>query len=231
MRMIGIIGGMSWASTVLYYERLNRLAEARSGGRAAAELLLRSVDFPRVAAMQAAGEWDALGDMMAAEARRLADAGAGILLIAANTMHLFADRVMAASGLPLVHIADATAGAIRAAGLSRPGLMATAFTMEKPFYTDRLRAAGLTPLIPGDADRAELHRIIYAELTRGIVTDASREAYRAIAARLVAAGADSLIFGCTEIGLLLDAADSPVPVFDTLELHCQAAVAAAFQGD
>ncbi|MFD1809634.1 aspartate/glutamate racemase family protein [Gemmobacter lanyuensis] len=189
--------------------------------------MIRSLDFAPVAAAQAAGDWAALGQMLNTEARRLEEGGADLLLLATNTMHKVADTMMAGVSIPLIHIADATATAIRQAGLTRPGLMATAFTMEQSFYTDRLRAAGLDPLVPSAEDRATTHRIIYDELCRDQVLPASRSAYEGIAARLAADGADCLILGCTEVGMLLSAANSPLPVFDTVAIHCAAALEAA----
>lgn len=227
MKTIGILGGMSAASTVIYYRQLCDLTRARLGGLHSPQLLLRSLDFAPVAAAQAAGDWAALGQMLNTEARRLEEGGADLLLLATNTMHKVADTMMAGVSIPLVHIADATATAIRQAGLTRPGLMATAFTMEQSFYTDRLRAAGLDPLVPSAEDRATTHRIIYDELCRDQVLPASRSAYEGIAARLAADGADCLILGCTEVGMLLSAANSPLPVFDTVAIHCAAALEAA----
>lgn len=227
MKTIGILGGMSAASTVIYYRQLCDLTRARLGGLHSPQLLIRSLDFAPVAAAQAAGDWAALGQMLNTEARRLEKGGADLLLLATNTMHKVADTMMAGVSIPLIHIADATATAIRQAGLTRPGLMATAFTMEQSFYTDRLRAAGLDPLVPSAEDRATTHRIIYDELCRDQILPASRSAYEGIAARLAADGADCLILGCTEVGMLLSATNSPLPVFDTVAIHCAAALEAA----
>ncbi|MGO4853185.1 aspartate/glutamate racemase family protein [Phaeovulum sp. W22_SRMD_FR3] len=224
MKVIGILGGMSAASTALYYAEINRLVAERRGGLHSAEILLRSVDFAPIAALQAAGDWAAAGAILARHAAALQAGGAEMILLATNTMHKLAPEIAAASDLPFLHIGDATAAAIRAAGLQRPGLMATAFTMEQRFYTDRLRAAGLAPVLPGVGDRAEVHRIIYEELCRNQIRPESRRAYEAVAERLAAAGADCLILGCTEVGMLLNAQNVPVPVFDTLALHCRAAV-------
>lgn len=227
MRVIGILGGMSAASTQTYYRLLCEMTRDRLGPMHSPELLIRSLDFAPVAAAQAAGDWAGLGRLLNREARALQAGGARLIVLATNTMHKLADEMMAGLDLPLVHIADATAAAIRAAGLQRPGLMATAFTMEQDFYTGRLRAAGLDPLVPGPADRAETHRIIYDELVRDVVTAPSRASYEAIAARLADQGADSLILGCTEVGMLLHAGNVPVPVFDTVHIHCAAALDAA----
>lgn len=227
MHTIGILGGMSAASTQIYYRLLCDLTRERLGPMHSPELLIRSLDFAPIAAAQAAGDWTGLGRLLNREARALQAGGARILVLATNTMHKLADEMMAGLDLRLVHIADATAAAIRAEGLSRPGLMATAFTMDQAFYTGRLRAAGLAPMVPEAADRAETHRIIYEELVRDIVREPSRQSYEAIAARLAAAGADCLILGCTEVGMLLNQRNVPVPVFDTVKVHCQAALDAA----
>ncbi|WP_259444878.1 aspartate/glutamate racemase family protein [Neotabrizicola shimadae] len=225
--MIGILGGMSAASTQIYYRLLCELTRDRLGPKHSPELLIRSLDFAPIAAAQAAGDWDGLGRLLNREAKALQAGGAEVLLLATNTMHKLADEMTAGVGLPMVHIADATARAIRAAGLSRPGLMATAFTMEQDFYTGRLRAAGLAPVVPGAEDRAETHRIIYEELVQDVVSEPSRQSYEAIAGRLAAAGADCLILGCTEVGMLLNQGNVPVPVFDTVKIHCETALEAA----
>ncbi len=224
MKTIGILGGMSAASTQIYYRELCDLTRRRLGGLHSPELLIRSLDFAAVEALQMAGDWDEAGRRLNGEARALERGGAELLILATNTMHKLADEMMRDVGVPLIHIADATAAAIKAAGLSSPGLMATAFTMEQRFYTDRLRAAGLRPVLPNDDDRADTHRIIYHELCKDITTPASEAAYVAIAARLAAAGADSLILGCTEVGMLLNQDNVPVPVFDTTLIHCASAL-------
>ncbi|WP_066452599.1 aspartate/glutamate racemase family protein [Castellaniella caeni] len=227
MKIIGILGGMSAASTQIYYRQICHLARERLGGLHSPELLIRSLDFARIEALQVAGAWDQAGDILNREARALERGGADFLVLATNTMHKLAAPMMAGVGIPLLHIADATAAAISQRGLRAPGLMATAFTMEQSFYTDRLRAAGLAPLIPDAADRATTHRIIYDELCCDITTPASEAAYIAIAQRLVERGADSLILGCTEVGMLLDQGKVSVPVFDTTLIHCDAAIAQA----
>ncbi|NHF71742.1 aspartate/glutamate racemase family protein [Paracoccus xiamenensis] len=228
MRPIGILGGISWVSTAHYYATLNRMAAARMGGLHSARILLHSVDFAPIAQMQKDGDWQGAGDVLAEAARGLEAAGAGLLLIAANTMHLVADQVAAATDLPLIHIADATADAISAAGLKRPGLIATAYTMERRFYRDRLEAAGLTPVLPDPDARTGIHRIIFDELVRDQVSEDSRRYYEGVAADLVAQGADCVILGCTEVGLLLGSHNVPAPVFDTVEIHCRAALEAAY---
>lgn len=227
MKTIGILGGMSCESTALYYARLNDQARARLGGLHSADCLIRSLDFAAVEALQARGDWDAAGALLADAAKGLEAGGADLLILATNTMHKVAGAVETAVSIPFLHIADATAAALIAAGCTRPGLMATAYTMEQAFYLDRLRAAGLSPIVPGAADRADTHRIIYEELCRGIIRPESRAAYEDIAARLQDAGADGLILGCTEVGMLLSPANSPLPAFDTTLIHCDAALAAA----
>ena len=224
MRTIGILGGMSAASTQTYYRELCRLVRERLGGLHSPELLIRSLDFAVIEAAQAASDWDGAGKILNREALALERGGADFIVLATNTMHKVADQMMQGVGIPLLHIADATAAAINRQGLKRPGLMATAFTMEQDFYTARLRAAGLEPVIPDAADRAETHRIIYEELCREGVKPESEQAYRGIAGRLVDRGADCLILGCTEVGMLLNAGNVSVPVFDTTLVHCEAAV-------
>lgn len=228
MKTLGILGGMSAASTQIYYRELCRLAAERLGGLHSPELLIRSVDFADIEALQMSGEWEKAGERLNAEAKALERGGAELLILATNTMHKVAAHMMDGVGIPLLHIADATASRIAAAGLRSPGLMATAFTMEQSFYTDRLAAAGLDVILPDDADRAETHRIIYDELCRQIVSEASRQVYVGIAERLVARGADCLILGCTEVGMLLDQGNVSVPVFDTTLVHCEAAMALAW---
>lgn len=227
MRLIGILGGMSWVSTAQYYKRLNEMAGERAGGLHSAEILLRSIDFEPVTWMQQAGDWEEAGVLLGHYARRLEQGGAEMILIAANTMHMCADQIAASVNVPLIHIAEATAAAIRRAGFHRPGLIGTGFTMEKRFYRDKLEAAGLSPVIPDAGARKRIHAIIYDELCRGVATDDSRGYYQAVVADLVAAGADCVILGCTEVGMLLNQQNVPVPVFDTVELHCRAAIEAA----
>lgn len=229
MKTIGILGGMSAASTQTYYRQLCNLTRARLGGLHSPELLIRSLDFATIEKLQMAGEWEQAGEVLNREAKALERGGADFIVLATNTMHKLADQLMTGVSIPLLHIADATAAAIRQQGLRAPGLMATAFTMEQSFYTDRLVAAGLTPIIPQSADRATTHRIIYDELCCDIVTGESEAAYVGIAQRLVEAGADSLILGCTEVGMLLNQDNVTVPVFDTTLIHCDAALAMALE--
>ena len=224
MKTIGVLGGMSAASTQIYYAKLCQLGRDELGGLHSPELLIRSLDFAPIEALQVSGDWAGAGRVLNAHAKTLEQAGAGLLVLATNTMHKVAEEMMDGVGIPLLHIADATADAIRAAGFKRPGLMATAFTMEESFYTDRLDSAGLEAIIPEADDRRETHRIIYEELCQGLVTGESEKAYVEIAERLVGRGADCLILGCTEIGKLLNANNVTVPVFDTTQIHCEAAI-------
>lgn len=227
MKTIGILGGMSAASTQIYYRELCDLTRERLGGLHSPELLIRSLDFATIEALQMAGEWDRAGEVLSREAKALEQGGAAFIVLATNTMHKLADQMMKGVSIPLLHIADATAAAVRRRGLRSPGLMATGFTMEQTFYTDRLAAAGLDVILPDAADRAETHRIIYDELCRDVITQESRAVYVTIAQRLVDQGADSLILGCTEVGMLLDQENVPVPVFDTTLVHCEAALSLA----
>jgi aspartate racemase len=231
MRTIGLIGGMSWESTVHYYRHINEAIKARLGGLHSAQLVLVSVDFHHIERMQSAGEWQAAGEHLAECARALAAAGAECVVICANTMHKVAPQIEAAVRLPLLHVTDATGEAIRRAGLSKVGLLGTRYTMAEPFYKDRLRERfGLEVLIPDEADRAAANRIIFEELVRGQVLEASRVAMRRIMVRLVERGAQGIILGCTEFSLLLGDEDASVPLFDTTLLHAQAAVEWALAG-
>jgi aspartate racemase len=225
MRTLGLLGGMSWESTAIYYRRLNELVRERCGGLHSAELLLRSVDFAPIAALQAADQWDRLTELMVDAARRLEAGGSHALLICSNTMHRMADEVAAATGVPLIHIGDATAAAIKAAGARRPLLVGTRFTMEGDFYRARLKDRhGLDVLLPDADGRALVNRVIFDELCRGEIHEPSRAAYLDIVGRAKADGADGVIFGCTEVGLLIGGCDLGMPAFDTAELHCAAAV-------
>ena len=231
MKTIGIIGGMSWESSLEYYRLINRGVRDRLGGLHSARILMLSVDFAEVAARQRAGDWPALTAQMIDAARALERGGADGVLIATNTMHLMADDVAGAIGVPLLHIGDAAARAVRAAGHGRVGLIGTAFTMEQPFYAERLAGHGLDVIVPDADDRRAAHAIIYDELVQGWIEPASRAVYRAINARLVARGAAAIVLGCTEIMLLVGDDDSAVPLFDTTTLHAQAAVAWALGDD
>ena len=219
-----MLGGMSWTSTEIYYRLLNTGVADRCGGLHSARLVLHSVDFDEIAALQHAGDWDATAEILAAAARGLAAAGAEGLLLATNTMHKVAGAIEEASGLEVLHIADATAAAVRSQGLTRVGLLATSFTMEDPFYVERLARHGIEAVVPDPAGRADVHRIIYDELVRDVVRPESRQRYRDVMADLVAGGAEGMILGCTEVGLLVGPGDTTVPTFDTCRLHAAAAV-------
>ncbi|MFE5807811.1 aspartate/glutamate racemase family protein [Streptomyces sp. NPDC056491] len=227
MKTIGLLGGMSWESTAEYYRLLNEFTRERLGGLHSARCVLYSVDFAEIEQLQAQGRWDEAGRVLAAAARSLEAAGADLVLLCTNTMHKVADQVQAAVSIPLLHLADATADAVRAQGLQRVGLLGTAFTMEQDFYRGRLAAGGLEVSVPDADGRALVHRVIYEELCLGVVREESRTAYREVIAGLVAAGAQGIILGCTEIELLVGTEDSPVPVFPTARIHAAAAVDAA----
>lgn len=227
MRTIGLLGGMSWESSLEWYRLANEAVRRERGGFHSAPVLLDSLDFAEVEAMQAAADWDAAGALLADRAQRLEAAGAEVIALCTNTMHLVADRIEAAISVPFVHLVDVTADAATAVGSSAPGLLGTAFTMEQPFYRERLERHGLSVVVPEVADRATVHRVIYDELVHGVVTDASRAAYREVIARLVDRGADSVVLGCTEIELLIGQDDSPVPVLPTTALHVEATLRAA----
>lgn len=225
MKTIGLIGGMSWESTVVYYQRLNRLARERLGGLHSAKCLLWSFDFAEIETLQAAGDWDAAAAAMIDAARALQRGGAACLVICTNTMHKMAPQVQAAVDLPLLHIADVTAAAAAQAGATRPLLLATRYTMEQDFYRGRLRDRhGLETLIPEEPGRSTIHDVIYDELCQGVIRPQSKTRYLDVVAEGLAAGADSVIFGCTEVGLLISQDDLSVPAFDTTELHAAAAL-------
>lgn len=226
-RVIGMLGGMSWESSALYYRLANELVRERLGGLHSARIVLSSLDFADVEALQVSGRWDEAGRLLADAARGLEAAGAELLVLCTNTMHKVADQVEAAINIPLLHLGDATASAVKRTGIERVGLLGTAFTMEQDFYRDRLASHGLVVLVPPAGDRAEVHRIVYDELCLGEVCEKSRQIYRGVIDRLVDEGAQGIILGCTEIELLISAADSPVPVFATTRLHVEAAVAAS----
>jgi aspartate racemase len=224
LRRIGLLGGMSWESTALYYRLVNEEVRERLGGFHSARLVMASVDFAEVEAMQAAGDWAAAGDLLAREAQGLEAAGAECVVLCTNTMHRVADAIEAAVEIPLLHLADVTADAIREARLDRVALLGTRFTMEQPFYADRLRSHGVDVLVPEGADRTLVHDVIYDELVLGVVRDESRAAYVDVVRRLVEQGAGGVVLGCTEIELLIGPDDVDVPVFATTALHARAAV-------
>lgn len=223
MKTIGMIGGMSWESTLPYYRLVNETVRDTLGGLHSARVLLHSVDFHQIEALQHAGDWDAAGEAMAEAARALHAGGADFIVLCTNTMHKVADAITGATPLPLLHIADATADALAAAGIARVGLLGTRFTMEQDFYRARLQARGFEVLVPEEEDRGQVHRIIYDELCQGVIGDDARATYRQVMARLAAAGAQGIILGCTEISLLVDQTDAEVPLFDTTTLHARAA--------
>jgi aspartate racemase len=230
-RTIGLIGGMSWESTAEYYRLANVLTRERLGGLHSARVVAISLDFAVIEPLQAAGQWHEAGQILAVAAQRLEAAAADLVLICTNTMHIVADQVQAAIGIPLLHIADVAAAAVKSAGLTTVGLLGTAFTMEQSYYRDRIESHGITVITPPDDDRADVHRIIYDELCLGELREDSRQLYREIIWRLITAGAEGIILGCTEIELLVSAADSPVPIFPTTRLHVVAALDAAHAAD
>lgn len=225
MKTIGLIGGMSWESTVPCYREINELVRLRLGGLHSARIVLFSVDFHDVELLQRAGAWDEAGRDLAKAARSVEAAGADFLVLCTNTMHKVAPAIEAAVSIPLLHIADATAAAVKGEGVRTVGLLGTRFTMEEDFYRGRLESRhGLEVLVPERDDRDLVHRVIYEELCVGVVSEASRERYRGVIRRLAARGAGGVILGCTEIAMLVSPEDSPVPVFDTTRLHAAAAV-------
>ncbi len=225
MKTIGLLGGMSWESTVPYYRLINEGVKQRLGGLHSARLILYSVDFAEVEHLQRTGDWVAAGALLAQAAQKLQGAGAEGLVLCTNTMHKVADAIESAVQIPLLHIADPTAAQVRQAGLGTVGLLGTRFTMEQPFYKDRLvQQHGLQVLVPSASDRDTVHRIIYEELCLGQVREVSRQAYQRVMADLVAQGAQAIILGCTEISLLVGPDDVPVPLFDTTAIHAGHAV-------
>lgn len=226
MKTIGLIGGMSWESTALYYRILNQETARRLGGLHSAPVLLHSLDFAPIEELQKAGKWAEAGEVLAAAAQKLAAAGAGVIGLASNTMHIVADRIEQDLNVPFLHIAEPTATALKENGIRLVGLLGTRFTMEMPFYKDRLKARGLQVLVP-ETDVPALNAIIYDELCLGIVRDMSRQIFIDAIARLANRGAEAVILACTEIGMLVDQTSSPLPVFDTTELHAKALVTAS----
>ncbi|NUT55859.1 MAG: aspartate/glutamate racemase family protein [Thermoleophilia bacterium] len=230
MKRIGLLGGMSWESSVEYYRLINEATRDRLGGLHSADCLLRSVDFVEVERLQRSGDWERAGALLAAEAAALEAAGAELLVLCTNTMHKVAGPITDAIGIPFVHIADTTAQAVKASGLATVGLLATGYTMEQDFYVGRLRERhGLEVLVPDAPDRRIVHDVIYDELCQGVVRDESRVEYRRIMAGLADRGAEGILLGCTEIDLLVGPEDSPVPVFDTTWLHASRAVELALE--
>ena len=231
MKTIGLIGGMSWQSTIPYYRLVNEAIQTRLGGLHSARVVLYSVDFHDIERLQETGDWKAAGAMLAQAARSLQVAGADFLLICANTMHKVAPEVEAAVRIPLLHIADATAQAVQQAGHNRVGLLGTRFTMEESFYRDRLHDRhGLEVIVPSAPDRETVHRVIYQELCLGRIEPHSREAFQRIMTDLAERGAEAIILGCTEISLLVGTEDASVPLFDTIAIHASAAADLALAG-
>lgn len=223
-RTIGIIGGMSWESTQTYYQLINQGVKRELGGLHSADLLIHSLDFAPIEALQSQNDWEAMAEILVESGLRLKRAGAQGLLIATNTMHKVAHKVQAATDLPLIHIAEATAKAIQEKGLTKVALLGTNFTMTEDFYKQRLVEAGLSVIVPDATNRDDVHRIIYEELCQGKFTETARQRYVEIIEQLAEQGAQGVILGCTEIGLLIKQSDSPIPVFDTTAIHAKAAV-------
>ena len=231
MKTIGLIGGMSWESTMTYYREINEAVKARLGGLHSAKVLLYSVDFAEIEACQAEGRWEDSGAILLDAARRLEAAGADFLVICTNTMHKVAPQIAAGISIPLLHIADATAEVLRAAGIVRAALLGTKYTMEQRFYRERLEAAGIEVCVPEAEDRALVNRVIYEELCRGVISEASRRDFARIIGEMAARGAQGVVLGCTEIGLLVSGNDVALPVFDTALIHAQLAAARACEAE
>ncbi len=221
MKTVGIIGGMSWESTAKYYQWLNEGVRARLGGLHSAKIILTSLDFDEIAKLQSAQEWERMGHILASEAVKLERAGADFVVLATNTMHRVAADIEAAINIPFIHLADATAERIKAAGLGHVGLLGTRYTMEQGFYKGRLMQQGLSVVVPEGESREMVHRVIYDELCLGKISPTSKAAYIDVAETLVAAGAEGVILGCTEITLLIDQSDFPFPIFDTTRIHIE----------
>ena len=229
MKRLGLLGGMSWESSIEYERWINEEIRGRLGGTASADLVIRSFNFADIEAMQESDDWDAAARTLAEAARDLQASGAEGIVLCTNTMHRVYDEVQAAVAVPMLHIADATAAAVRAQGISRVALLGTRYTMEQPFYANRLRAAGLVVSVPEEPDRTMIHDVIYAELVRGVVSPDSKRQYLRAIDRLVESGAEGVIAGCTEIELLVGPEDVRVPYFPTAYLHAQAAARFALE--
>ncbi|MBL3558204.1 MULTISPECIES: aspartate/glutamate racemase family protein [Marinobacter] len=230
MKTIGLLGGMSWESTQTYYRLINEGVKTRLGGLHSAKLVLFSVDFAEIEALQHKGDWAETARILSRAAQSLQNAGAGFLVIGTNTMHKVAPEIEQAIDIPLLHIADATSRVLAQDGITRVGLLGTRFTMEQAFYRNRLEAADIEVLVPDDAQRNTVHQVIYEELCQGEINPLSREAYLDIVASLAERGAQAVILGCTEIGLLIRQADTRVPLYDTTEIHAAQAVEQALAG-
>jgi len=224
MKTIGMLGGMSWESTALYYRSINELVRQQLGGLHSAKIVLHSVDFEEIETLQRAGDWQRAGEILGEAARGLELAGADLLLICTNTMHLVAPQVSEYIQIPLLHLADATATRLREAGVTRVGLLGTAYTMEQAFYKERIEAAGIEVLMPNTAGRSEVNRIIFTELCLGVVNDDSRDIYLQQIEQLRTAGVQAVIAGCTEITMLVQPQHTDMPLFDTTAIHAEEAV-------
>ena len=231
MKTIGLLGGMSWESTQTYYRLINEGVKARLGGLHSAKLVLFSVDFAEIEQLQHKGDWAETARILSRAALSLQKAGADFLMIGTNTMHKVAPEIEQAIDIPLLHIADATSRVLTRDGITRVGLLGTRFTMEQAFYRDRLEAAGIEVIIPSDLQRNTVHQVIYEELCQGKINPLSREAYLDIVAALAERGAQAVILGCTEIGLLIRQADTRVPLYDTTGIHAEQAVEQALGED
>jgi aspartate racemase len=229
MKTIGLIGGMSWESSVLYYQLINRKVNAVLGGVHSGKSVMVTVDFEEIADLQRKSDWDTLAEMMIDAAKSLQNAGADMVLICANAMHKVSAEVASSIDIPLIHIGDVTAKAIKKQGLKKIGLLGTKYTMEQSFIKDRIQNQGIEVIIPEEADREIIHNVIYTELAKGIISDESRKAYLTIIDKLVANGAEGVILGCTEIGMLIKPADTAIPTFDTTVIHAEKAVELALQ--
>ena len=221
MNTIGLLGGMSWESSILYEELINTEARERLGGSSSADLLLRSYNFAEIEALQVAGDWDSAGERLANDAKKLEQAGAGVLAICTNTMHRVAPAIENALTIPFVHICDAIAAGVKAEGLSTVGLLGTRFTMEEDFYRERLESAGVTIVVPPEEEREMVHKVIYDELVQGVLSRSSHEDFLDVIDRLGASGAEGVIAGCTEIELLVSEDDVFIPYFASTELHAR----------
>ncbi len=224
MKTIGLLGGMSWESSIEYERLINEGVRARLGGTASADLIVRSYNFADIEALQEAGDWDAAGALLASDARLLQQCGAELIVLCTNTMHVVAPAIEAALEVPFLHLADATADAVRAAGIDTVGLLGTRYTMEQDFYRGRLQGHGLEVIVPDEPDRSRVHDVIYDELVRGVICPESKQAYLDVIDRLVERGAAGIIAGCTEIELLVDQSDVDITYFPTTRIHALAAV-------
>lgn len=219
MKTIGMIGGMSWESTVTYYKIINEVVKEELGGLHSAKILLYSVDFEEIEKYQSDGEWDRAGEILAEAAGKLENAGADYIVICTNTMHKVVPQIEARIGIPVIHIAEATADILLQSGINRVALLGTKYTMTQDFYKEKLVGAGIEVLIPGEEEIEEINEVIFKELCRGIISEASKQKYLAVIDKLAAAGAQGVILGCTEIGMLIREADTALPVFDTTQIH------------